>query len=353
MSGLLSYVPIANRLVGTGSRQQAIHLPPVEIHQIETNPSRRARCLKHLLKANHVNYSIVYNHLRSVNQTSHLLSTAYLLGADETKLNDLYEVGIKHLEPWTPSPAEVADLDWQDFLGERDLIGDAAQPLIHLGYAYEMDSKELAMEALGLACIQHNFLHKYITQDAYTRPSPLTSDSPLDLLTKISEDGRFSKIPKATEFSELEQVFAEHEDLILEYWNALDFDDAMDQFRLSQEAPVALLATSVKAGTHVYSANFVHLLSASHAIRWWLLAIAVFVLAGRPRPDPESLDVAANGTDWAWVQKTALTSKWSHDAGFLEAIRTMKENAKTWGDGQEMYLEAAVMFVEGFKGWSA
>ncbi|OAQ91956.1 cell cycle checkpoint protein RAD17 [Purpureocillium lilacinum] len=120
MSGLLSYVPIANRLVGTGSRQQAIHLPPVEIHQIETNPGRRARCLKHLLKANHVNYSIVYNHLRSVNQTSHLLSTAYLLGADETKLNDLYEVGIKHLEPWTPSPAEVADLDWQDFLGERE-----------------------------------------------------------------------------------------------------------------------------------------------------------------------------------------------------------------------------------------
>lgn len=31
----------------------------------------------------------------------------------------------------------------------------------------------------------------------------------------------------------------------------------------------------------------------------------------------------------------------------------MKENAKTWGDGQEMYLEAAVTFVEGFKGWSA
>ncbi|KAJ6445922.1 cell cycle checkpoint protein [Purpureocillium lavendulum] len=365
---------MANRLVGSSSRQQAIHLPPVEVHQIETNPGRRARCLKHLLKANHVNYSIVYDKLRSVNHNSHLLSTAYLLGADEAKLHDLYEAGIKHLEPWTPSPAEVADLDWEDFLGDRQyqrayvdffedklamdfaydwkqelqhflfsgetpllhsLIGDAAQPLVHLGFAYEMDSKELAMEALGLACIQHNFLHKYTAEAAYNRPSPLTSDSPLDLLTKMSEDDRFKKLPKVADFSELETLFTEHEDLILEYWNALELDDAMDQFRLSQEAPVALLATSVRAGTHIYSANFVRLLSASHAIRvllpyvpaqhhvtllrqWWLLAIAMFVLAGRPRPDPESLDVEVTGKDWAWVQKTALASEWSHDASFLE-----------------------------------
>lgn len=119
MSGILSYVPIANRLVRAESKHPAVHLLPVEVHQIETKPGRRSRCLKHLLKANHVNYSVVHDGLRHNNETAHLLSTAYLLGADEVQLNRLYEAEVKGLEPWTPSPAEVADLDWVDFVGDR------------------------------------------------------------------------------------------------------------------------------------------------------------------------------------------------------------------------------------------
>ena len=119
MAGILSYVPIANRLVGSEFRHRAAHLPPVEVHQVETMPGRRSRCLKHLLKANHVNYAVISDSLgRSNNKNAHLLSTAYLLGADEVQLNRLYEVEIKKLEPWTPSPAEVADLDWADFVGD-------------------------------------------------------------------------------------------------------------------------------------------------------------------------------------------------------------------------------------------
>lgn len=119
MSGLLSYVPVVNRLTGYRSRSRAIALPSVEIHHVETNPDRNARCLKHLLKANHVNYSVVYHNLQYDNHTPHILSSAYLLGANVHQLNAIYEAEAKVLEPWKSSPAEVIDADWRDFLGDK------------------------------------------------------------------------------------------------------------------------------------------------------------------------------------------------------------------------------------------
>jgi hypothetical protein len=119
MSGLLSYVPIVNQILGSGSKTQAIRLPPVEVHHVETNPDKRARCLKHLLKANHANYSIVYHNLQFDNHTPHILSSAYLLGANVSQLNAIYDEQITELEPWVPSPAEVCEDDWQDLRGDR------------------------------------------------------------------------------------------------------------------------------------------------------------------------------------------------------------------------------------------
>lgn len=33
------------------------------------------------------------------------------------------------------------------------------------------------------------------------------------------------------------------------------------------------------------------------------------------------------------------------------AIRTMREAARTWGDANEGYLQAAVTFADNFNGW--
>lgn len=119
MTGILSYVPVVNRLVSSSAKPQAIPLEPVEVHHVETNPDKRARCLKHLLKANHVNYAIVYHNLQFDNHNAHILSSAYLLGANENQLHDIYDKESRELEPWRPSPAEVVDEDWMDFRGDR------------------------------------------------------------------------------------------------------------------------------------------------------------------------------------------------------------------------------------------
>jgi hypothetical protein len=116
---LLSYVPLVGKLVSAGHALKSIDIPSVEIHSIETDRDRRARCLKHLLKANHVNHSIIYHNLEFDNHTAHVLSSAYLLGATEDQLHKIYDAEAKQLESWQPSPAEITLDDWRDFLGDK------------------------------------------------------------------------------------------------------------------------------------------------------------------------------------------------------------------------------------------
>ncbi|KAH7359023.1 hypothetical protein B0T11DRAFT_285592 [Plectosphaerella cucumerina] len=405
MASLLSYIPIVNRLVGDDV--QSIDLPPVDVHDVETAQGRRARCLKHLIKGNHANHSVVYHNLQFDNHTPHILSSAYLLGATEKQLHDIYEVEAKELEPWQDAPAEVTEDDWRDFLGEKEyqrgfldffednlalefsydwrkvtnhflftgkeplingVFGGLGHPLIHLGYAYEMNSKDIAMEALTLTAVQYNYLHKYLDDKNFTKPSAWRSTSPLEILDKVANDKRFDRLFEEPGFSNVDKLFEKHEDLVMEYWNAWDVKDPIKQFEKSQEAAVALLVATVKPGTHAYSFFIVHLLTTSHAIRillpfipakfhvplvrgWWLLALAVYIAHLRPQVDPDNVDSDLKGRSWTWVESQAINSVHATDAHYVKAIRAIKEAARTWGDVHDRYLAAAVTFADNFHGW--
>ncbi|KAF5626541.1 cell cycle checkpoint [Fusarium tjaetaba] len=381
MSGILAHVPVVNKLLGLDVNRQAINIASVEIHHIETDPSKRARCLKHLLKANHANYSIVYNNLQYDNHNAHILSSAYLLGASVPQLNDIYDREIRELEAWVPSPAEIGEDDWQELRGDaryqrafvdffedklvmrfnydwhqemehylftgdepliNGLIGGLGHPLIHLGYAFEMDCKELAMEALGLACVQHDFLHKYLDNKSYTRKAPFTSASPMDLLTKLSKDDRFDDVRPG--LYDLEELFSSYEDIILEYWNAWEITDPVKQFELSQEAAAALLVATVKPGTHAFNFMLVHILTTSHAVRvllpfipekyhiplvrqWWLLALGIFIVKRRPLPDPDNVDNDPKQRGWKYVEDEAVNSDWATDAHYVKERYAVAANA--------------------------
>jgi hypothetical protein len=54
------------------SSHQAVNIPPVQVHDIETSTDKQARTLKHLLKLNHATFSILYNRLRFHNHTPHV-----------------------------------------------------------------------------------------------------------------------------------------------------------------------------------------------------------------------------------------------------------------------------------------
>ncbi|KAK5655436.1 hypothetical protein OQA88_5707 [Cercophora sp. LCS_1] len=405
MAGVLSYVPLLNRLVA--SSVKGIDIEPVEVHSIETAAEKRPRTLKHLLRANHVNHSILYHNLEFDNHMAHILCSAYWLGAEPPQLHHIYEAEAKTLEPWKPSPSELTEDDWRDFFGDRryqrayvdffedalvmkhsyswkklveeslfsgkeplvnGLIGGLGHPLIHLGYAFEFDNRDIAIEALAMAATSYNFLHKYIDNSSYTRKSTVSSTSPTELLNKLADDTRFDGIFEEPGFANIETLFEKHESLVLEYWNAWDITDPVKQFQESQETAVALLVATVPAGTHSYNFFLCHVLTTSHAARillpfvpskyhislvrqWWLLTLAVYIAELRPKIDPDYVPSDIKGRDWNYVEHRVLNTDWSTDAHYVKAIRAMKVASQTWGDVHERYLAAAVRFVDDFKGW--
>ncbi|KAK4231040.1 cell cycle checkpoint protein RAD17 [Podospora fimiseda] len=406
MASLLSYVPVVGRFLA-GQAVKSIDLPSVEVHSVETDPEKRPRTLKHLLKANHINHSIIYHNLQFDNHMSHILCSAYVLGADSKQLYHIYDEEAKQLEPWKDSPSELLDEDWRDFLGDKRyqrafvdffedalamkhaynwrgvveeymfkgdeplincLIGGLGHPLIQLGYAYEFDSREMAIEALALSASQYNYLHKYTDDPAYTEKAPFSSTSPTELLNKLASDTRFDKLFKSPGFQNIDPLFEKHESLVLEYWNAWEIrSDPVKQFQESQEAAVALLVATVAPGTHAYNFFLCHVLTTSHAARilfpflppkyhiplvrqWWLLTLAVYIAVLRPKIDPDFVPGDLKGKGWKYVQDKALTGPWNTDAHYVKAIRSIQEMSKTWGDVHERYLAAAVRFADDFSG---
>lgn len=149
MASILSYVPLVNRLVAPRESAKSIDIPPVEVQSVEADPDKRSRTLKHLLRANHVNHSIIYHNLQFDNHMPHILCSAYHLGAESKHLYHIYDEEAKSLEPWTESPSEIVQDDWRDYLGDKryqrayvDFFEDA------LAMKYRYDWKKLVDEYL-------------------------------------------------------------------------------------------------------------------------------------------------------------------------------------------------------------
>ena len=249
-------------------------------------------------------------------------------------------------------------------------------PLIHLGYAYEIESREIAMEALGLATTSYNFLHRYLDDPAYSKtsssPSSYFTTSPLDILQRIRDDHRLDDLLGNPGADNIDSIFKTHEAIVLEHWNAWQLPNPRKQFEDSQYAAVALLVGSHgEDDRKKYDFFLVHLLTTSHAVRillpliptqfhvpvvrqWWLVTIAIYIAQHRPPIDVERFCKRdANPGDWDRVSKQATEGKWSLDAHFVKALRAMKVAAATWEDkkGDQYYLKAAVKMCEEFDGW--
>lgn len=241
--------------------------------------------------------------------------------------------------------------------------------MIHLGYAIELNSKEIAMEALGLAATCYNFMHKYIDEPAYSRPAYTRSTSLLEILERVRKDARFDNVFDDPESGDLEILFKKREDLVLEYWNSWETPEPTKQFQDSQFAATCLLSAIAGLSHQTHDFFLVHTLTSSHAARiilpvvpsehhiplvrqWWLFTLAVYITRSRPRVDVNLIsDYHLNGRDWTWVDQTALRSQWSCDAHFVKALRAMKEAANTWSDENCFYLRAAAKFADQFSGW--
>lgn len=440
-------LPFARTSPTSDSNQ--ISLAPVRIHDTETDTTssassvtdkKRLRRLKHLLKLNHANHAILFNHRQFHNHLPHLLGSAYILGADAEHLNDVYDSESQSgLVPWEDSPGEVSRDDWRAYLGKREyergfvdffedevvragydwkavvrrylfegeggeegpmvnnvVMAGLGHPVIHLGYAYELNSREVAMEALGLAATNYNTWHRYLDDPQYSRrDSKYKTSDPFEVLERVRADERLDGVFTAPGGRNMNDVFGKYESVVLEHWNAWKISssstDAKRQFEQTQQVAVALLISAAarqqessspsssegKEETQndaeaKYDFFLLHLLTTSHAIRillpliptphhipllrqWFLLALALYISQLRPRIDINK-DILHHNTPpeqqtWDSIVHQALTGKHALDAHYVKGIRAMKEAAETWGDDDAFYLKAVARFAGEFAGW--
>jgi len=232
----------------------------------------------------------------------------------------------------------------------NSLVSGLAHPLIHLGYAYELQSKTVAIEALALGACFYSPLHKYIDDIKYTRPSPHSTAGQatnlVDLLNKVRTDERFDGLyPHRS--GDMTKVFAEREEAFLEYWNAWEIVDPKAQFHGAQQVAVALVTGTTAPEDARLDFFLVHVLTSSHAIRillplvpvrfhvnllrqWWLFALAVYIAQTRPeiKATLPSETLEQQGRDWKSVVHAALTGPWSKDAHFVKG-RAWKQGLAT------------------------
>lgn len=217
------------------------------------------------------------------------------------------------------------------------MISGLAHPLIHLGYAYELGSTTVAIEALALGACFYSPIHKYIDNTSYTRPSPYRSANLREILDKVRADKRFDGLyPHRS--GDISKVLDEQEDAFLEYWNAWELLDPQTAFRQSQELAVTILMGTEAPEKTKFDFFFVHILTSSHAVRvllplipakfhislvrqWWLFTLAVYIAQTRPQVDATTIEeYELNGRDWKFVVHKALDSSESTDAHYVKGM---------------------------------
>lgn len=221
------------------------------------------------------------------------------------------------------------------------ILPTVGHPLIHLGYAYELNSRTIAIEALGLAACFHSDLHKYVDNPSYTRPSSYQSTSVLEILQKVASDKQFDNLFDHLGADNIEPLLETHEAAVLDHWNAWQLSsNPQAQFEESQRAAVALVVATHSSQRPKYDFFLLHLLTSSHAVRillpivpprfqvslvrqWWFFTLAAYIAQSRPLI---KLDIINNyelgGKEWKFVSHMALTSEHAHDAHYVKGGRS-------------------------------
>ena len=240
-------------------------------------------------------------------------------------------------------------------------------PFIHLAYAYEFQSKEVATEALSLGCTEYDPTHRYL--DHYPANNLTCSLNPLaDIITSIQKDQRFSGYFEQPGYINVSNILSNQEGAILEHWNSWGVDDPAK--RLEDCLDLAVLLAICTNSSEQYDFFLAHVLTVGHALRvlmphfppewqvsvirqYGLYTILIYIAQLRPpfsKVDVELVDL--KGRDWDWVKQKALTATWSVDSHCAKVIRALKVSAETWGEKNDFYCKAAVKFVTEFSDWT-
>lgn len=371
---------------------QAIVLPAVEQLHLDTSKNPSSETLVTLLKENHKSHCLLWdmgqfpinippeNASSGVHtvHTPHLLSSMFLLGATSSKMQEVYDNESVKLIKRPPVQDRITRENWRERLGQKNFKAaseyldfferevdehkgdwrevlnqfifsgseplikgnathDLSHPLIHLAYAYEMQSGDIAVEALTLFAIHYEtFSRRYLDMPTPALIDPAkTAKSPFEALSRVRSDSRFDGLTTRPGRERLEPLFNNYEAEILEHWHSWPISDPTEQFREALDVSVALLVATKKPG-EPYDFLLLHILTACHAVRvilpeipvewhvrlfkqWWLFAIMIYITQLRPEIKDQTIaEYDLKGRNWQSVTKQAVDSAATLDAHYVK-----------------------------------
>jgi hypothetical protein len=204
--------------------------------------------------------------------------------------------------------------------------------LIHLGYAFELDNREIAMEALAQIASNYDF-----DADVQSTQVLHANSSPLPILNEIRQDKRFDGVFTSPGESNVQTLMEKKRDEVNEYYESLDFSQFSQTFKESFDCAVLLLVTTHAEKKPEYDFFLCHALTLFHAVRvllpfvpdkddrllvlrkWWFLVVRVFIAQLRPQVHAEYIkEYNLAGRGWDYAVKEALTGKHALDAHYVK-----------------------------------
>lgn len=359
--------------------------------------------LDKLLADQYARYQVLNKHGFHTH-VAHHLGSLYFLGASDERLEQLYKIVCEDSAPYEASPHEITRSNWRHSLGDtrfckayRDffdqelttsgdnwkqkffeflldnkdapmfnsVVSDVAHPLIHIGYAFELDSRIVACEALTLTAVAYNYHHEYVDK---LKRHKNGSKSLLEIFESLRSDDRLPLFD-APSVENLEPSVKQSIDIVLSYF---------EEWKINEENLEKTIEEFVDLSVYVYGAThkpnqidfdffLLHLVTSMHAIReiyphlndqqlaqrllWQFFYISTMLYIGQARPKiDQSLiydyKIDDNKHNWNYVIERTVNTELAEDSHFVKVVRALRDAEVAYGAKNGLYLKTAVKTVD-------
>jgi hypothetical protein len=328
------------------------------------------------------------------------------LGATDDQLEKTYEIMCEKLVPYEPSPEEITISNWRKHLGNRQfcksyrdffneqlitngnnwqkkmidflldnseqsmincITGGLGHPLIHIGYAFELDSQIVGVDALAMTAVCYNDFHEVIDK---LKPPKSPSKTALEIFKNIHSDTQLP-IYDAPNFQNIESIVKNSIDRVFFHYNQWKINTENLEKTIEElfDLTVYIYGATHKPNDIEFEFFLLHLLTSMHAIRiiyphindskifehillqFFCFAIVLYISQLRPEINEDLIhdyQIDEEKNNWDYVIDRTLNTKLIDDEHVAKVIRALRDAEKVYGNNNKngLYLKTAVKTVD-------
>jgi len=359
--------------------------------------------LDKLLADSYTKYQVL-DHRSFHTHIAHHLASLYFLGATGDRLEQLYNIVCEGAAPYEQSPHEITHANWQQSLGDKrfcksyrdffdqelvasgdnwrqkflelllknkpepminSIVSGVAHPLIHIGYAFELDSRIVASEALTQTAVCYNYHHEFVDK---LKPPKSGSKSALEIFQDLRSDDRLPLFD-APGVGNLEPSVKKSINFVLSHYdqwqiNVNNLEKTIeDLFDLS----VYLYGATHKPDQIDFDFFLLHLLTSMHAIRviyshlndrqlaehilfqFFYFSSMLYICQLRPEVNKKLIydyKIDDSKQNWDYVIERSVNTILAEDPHLVKVVRALRDAEAVYGFKDGLYLKTAVKTVD-------